>query len=201
MSPRRRWTFIALAAIGTGAATYFAPGSDRAAEIAAPVEAAHATPASHASALGELGKARALRRQRGDLFAPHSWAPPPAPPKPPEVPQEAAPQPPPNPYRFAGTVEYGGTRKVLLTRSGERVFEVKAGEVLEPGFRVQTVSAHEVTLLYEPLNAPLSVALVFQEALPPAAAGSSAPPTAPVVQPLRSPPGPAPREGAEHRVR
>ena len=62
---------------------------------------------------------------------------------------------------------------MLLTRDGDRIFEVAVGEVLEPGFRVQAVTSDAVTLLYEPMNAPLTVALTFPEATPSAAAGSS----------------------------
>ena len=154
-----------MAAIATAAAYYFGPGERKApdaAAIAAPREAV---------TLAELPKGRALGKQRGDLFAPQSWEPP-APPPAAQVQQEAAPRPPPNPYRFAGTVQYGGRRKVLLTSGGERIFEVAVGEVLEPGFRVQAVTSHAVTLLYEPMNAAVTVALVFPEALPSAAAGS-----------------------------
>ncbi len=170
MSPGGRWSLIALAAIGTGVAGFFAPGSYKAVDIVSAGEQAHA--AAIASSANELPERRALGRQRGDLFAPHSWEPP-APLSPPQVQQEAAPQPPPNPYRFAGTVQYGGSRKVLLTRDGDRIFEVAVGEVLEPGFRVQAVTSDAVTLLYEPMNAPLTVALTFPEATPSAAAGSS----------------------------
>jgi hypothetical protein len=184
MSPGRRWSLIALAALGTGVAAFFAPNSDRAVEMVAPLDSAHASAANSAI---EVPKRKALRRQRGDLFTPYSWAPPPPPPQP--VQQEVAPQPPPNPYRFAGTVEYGGSRRILLTRDGSRLFEVKEGEVLEPGFRVQAVAPQAVTLLYEPLNTPMTVALVFPETPPPpatvtagnavpkpAAAGATAPP-------------------------
>ena len=88
-------------------------------------------------------------------------------------------------------LEYGGSRKVLLTRA-DRIFEVKEGEMLEQGFRVQAVTPQAVTLLYEPLDAPVTVALVFQEApaqaaLPEAAAGRTAPPptpTQPIAQPV-----------------
>ncbi|HWM44754.1 MAG TPA: hypothetical protein VNP36_20135 [Burkholderiales bacterium] len=170
MKPRRRWSLIALTAIGTAVAGFFSPGSYRAVDIVSPGEQAHA--AAVASSAIELPRRRLLARQRGDLFQSHSWEPP-APPPPPQQEVVAAPQPPPNPYRFAGSVQYGGSRKVLLTRGGDRVFEVAVGEVLEPGFRVQAVTSDAVTLLYEPMNAAVTVALVFPpEASPSAAAGS-----------------------------
>lgn len=169
MTPRGRWSLIALGAIATAIAAYFSPENREATALAARPE-----PARQAI---EWPVRRALGRQRGELFAAYSPPPPAASPAPPAPAQIEAPQPPPNPYRFAGTVEYGGKRRVLLTR-GDRIFEVKEGETLEPGFRVQSVTADMATLIYEPLNAAIQVALVFQEALQQAAAtaaGATAP--------------------------
>jgi len=128
--------------------------------------------ATGAAAL-ELPERQTLGPQRGDLFSAPPAAPRPAlPPKEPE-PQEAAPAPPPNPYRFAGTVEHDGKRRVFLS-DGARLFEAKAGDPLEHGFKVQSVTADAVTLVYEPLKMQVTIALVFPE--PQAAAGAGAPP-------------------------
>jgi Tfp pilus assembly protein PilP len=102
------------------------------------------------------------------MFATRSWTPKPAAAQKPE-----APKPPPNPYRFAGTVQHDGARKVFLLL-GDRVFEAKEGEYLEQGFRVQSVTDDAVTLVYVPLDMPVTMALVFQEAA--AAAGATAQP-------------------------
>jgi hypothetical protein len=86
--------------------------------------------------------------------------------------QAEAPRPPPNPYRYVGNVEYGGKRRVLLATADDRIVEATEGARLEQGWRVQGVTPHAVTLVYEPLNEPVTVALVFPEV----------PPRAPQVQ-------------------
>jgi hypothetical protein len=168
VTPRGRWSLIALGAIATGIAAYFSPDNREQREATA---IAQREPVPRGI---EWPVRRALGRQRADLFAPHS--PPPARPPQPEPQQQTAAPAPPNPFRFAGSVEYGGRRRVLFTRA-DRIFEVDEGATLDEGFRVQTITPQEVTLLYEPLNASVSVALVFQEPAPQAAAagGPSAP--------------------------
>ena len=169
MTPRRRRTLIALGAVATGIAAYFAPPpAGKPIEVVMPVVPAAARPA----ALGtQLPVREPMGRGRGDLFATRSWAPPP-----PKLQAEPAalpapPAPPPNPYRFAGTLLQGGKRSVFLLL-GDRLVEAKEGEMLEQNFRVQSVTADAVTLVYVPLEAPVTMTLVFPET--PAAA--SAPP-------------------------
>jgi hypothetical protein len=202
VTPRRRWSLIALGAVATGVAAYFGPDSG---EVpgAAPV-AARAAPATRI----EVPARRSLGRQRGELFAPHSPAPPPAPPAPPPPAEVEAPPPIPNPYRYAGSVEYGGKRRVLLTRN-DRIFEVVEGDLLEPEYRVESVNSDAVMLTYMPLQAPVAVALVFQEPPPatvaagravPAAAGPSAPMPQGPVPPGQIPQGPLPQGRPEMGV-
>jgi hypothetical protein len=177
--PRWRWSLISLAAIATGVATFVAPDGGKTVEVAAPAQRpAEATPAvlrQPAPAVDrvvDLPFREPIGRQRGDMFATRSWTPKPAVAQKPE-----APKPPPNPYRFAGTVQHDGARKVFLLL-GDRVFEAKEGETLEQGFRVQSVTEDAVTLVYVPLDMPVKMALAFQEAPAPApaAAGATAPP-------------------------
>jgi hypothetical protein len=48
---------------------------------------------------------------------------------------------------------------------GDRIFEAMEGETLEQGFRVQSVSADAITLVYVPLEKlPVTMALVRQDA-------------------------------------
>jgi hypothetical protein len=153
VSLRRRWSVIAAIAAAVAVAAWIAPEDSKPIERAEAIAAA--AQASPASAL-ELPRRRTLRRQRGELFV--TPAPPPPPPQ--QVQVQAPPAPPPNPYRFAGTVEQGGVTRVLLVL-GDRVFEAKEGEMLEQNFRVQSVTADAVTLVYVPLEAPISIARVF----------------------------------------
>jgi hypothetical protein len=170
---------ISSAAIATGIAAWVGPEDKQVAQVAAPVERAHATPVNVAGAsrpqalTTQLPTREPIGRQRGDLFATRSWAPKPAasnepPPKP---------QPPANPYKFAGTVHHDGHRKVFLILGDGRVVEAKEGEMLEQGFRVKSVSDSAVTLVYEQIpDQPVTIA--FTDPGTAAASGASAPPAA-----------------------
>ena len=87
-----------------------------------------------------------------DLFGSRSWAPPPA-----AIPQTvAAAVPPPLPYRYAGMLAQGGEVQVLLARD-DRVVPAIPGQILDGDYRVESVSAQEIVLLYLPLNARQTV--------------------------------------------
>jgi hypothetical protein len=183
VKPHRRWLLIALAAIGTGIATWSSPPGDEAPQSAAAGASAQSAPP--AAPPLELPARQRLRPLRSPLFQP------PAPPKPP-TPQPAQvepPRPPPNPYRYVGSLEVGGKRRVLLASADDKIVEATEGARLEQGWLVQRVTPHAVTLVYEPLNEPVTLALVFPEpqprALQPqAATGQTAtPPPQPAQQP------------------
>ena len=117
-----------------------------------------------------------IGQQRGDPFATLTWTP---------AAKAAAaskepppkPQPPANPYKFAGTVDHDGHRKVFLILGDGRVVEAKEGEKLEQGFRVKQVSDTQVTLVYEQIpDQPVTIAFTAPGTA--AASGASAPPAA-----------------------
>jgi hypothetical protein len=56
------------------------------------------------------------------------------------------------PYRIAGEVIHDGQARVVLMK-GDRLFTAQAGEALDDGYRVHSVGAHGVTLVYEALGA------------------------------------------------
>jgi hypothetical protein len=180
VTPRRRWAVISLTAIATGVAAWVGPEDKSVAETALPVERAHAAPkpaASSAPIDTQLPVREEIGQQRGDPFATLAWTPPAkaatASKEPPPKPQA-----PPNPYKFAGTVHHDGVRKVFLML-GDHVVEVKAGEKLEQGFRVKSVTDQAVTLVYEQVpDQPVTIATVFSDVPPTAASGASAPPAA-----------------------
>lgn len=170
---------ISLAAMATAIAVWLGPeDNDRqVAEIAAPVERDRTQPppaaarAQQQPLATQLPTRQPIGRQRGDPFSPRSWAPPP---QQQHAQQAATPQPPPNPYRFAGTVQHDGKRKVFLV-SGNRVVEAKEGELLEEGFRVKSVTSDVVTLIYEQVpDTPVTIKLAFGETPAPTAAASAA---------------------------
>jgi hypothetical protein len=121
-----------------------------------------------------LAKRESLGRLRTDPFTPRSWTPPPAPPPPaPVISAPAEPTAPPNPYRFAGTVRYGGILRVALA-AGERIHLVKGGEIIDDLYRVEAVSRDAVRLVYLPLGIEHQLAYTGD--------APQSPPQAPAVQ-------------------
>jgi hypothetical protein len=122
----------------------------------------------------QLPDGRALGRARGELFG----APPPPPQPKPAAPVVEAPVAPPLPYRFAGKVRKGSEEEVLLSK-GEVVFPIKAGETLDGAYKVESVGAHSVELVYLPLGTRERVAVAsVLDAQPPIANAPAAEPVA-----------------------
>jgi len=97
-----------------------------------------------------------------DLFAAKSWAPapPPAPPAPPPPPPPppAAPTAPPLPFKFIGKFDDATTLKAFLQRDA-KAYAVAVGDVIDGSYRVASISAVQMTLIYLPLNIPQTLAL------------------------------------------
>ncbi|HEV2430411.1 MAG TPA: cohesin domain-containing protein [Burkholderiales bacterium] len=143
--------------------------------------AAKTTPAERL----ELPERRGLSRTQGELFG----APPPPAPAPGA--KKAAPAPvvvsapvaPPVPYRFAGKVRKGSEEEVLISK-GDVVVPVKAGDTLDGVYKVESISAERIDLVYLPLGTRdrivVSSALDAEGAQPPLAA-APAPAPAPAA--------------------
>jgi hypothetical protein len=144
VAKRRTWALIALAG-GTALLAYFAPQGAEPGLRAATAGAGSTAPQAGFAIPDKLPKRRAIRTSKKDLF----WAPPPPPP-PPAAP-EAPPPPPHNPYRFAGTSAHNGALQIWLG-TDKRVYEARAGEMLDDDWRVQSVSREAVVLLHVPRN-------------------------------------------------
>lgn len=80
-----------------------------------------------------------------DLFAQHSWY---VPPPPPPAPKPVAP---PLPFQYFGHMATANESKAFLNYQG-RVIAVKAGEVINGTYAVQSVSRNEVVFVYLPLK-------------------------------------------------
>ena len=104
-------------------------------------------------------------KAKADLFASRDWTPR-APPAQVQAAQERSlvPSAPPNPYRFAGTVHYGGSLKAVFIRE-ERVYIAQPEETLDGGYKVLSVTRDAVTLLYTPLDIEQMIALALDRAL------------------------------------
>jgi hypothetical protein len=119
-----------------------------------------ATPGRH-HAVFEFGNRVASDAAAAALFAAHSWyvAPPaPPPPPPPVAVAPPAPTAPPLPFNYMGSYRPDGAQPVFFLTQGDRVYEVKIGDVLDNLYSVDAVNGSNLMLTYKPLN--------IQQALP-----------------------------------
>lgn len=165
-----------LAAVGAAAAVLLPQRTsdlDRTAALASAVEGTGSRSAENRFAA--LPSREGLSRQRGDPFG-VSRAP--APRAAAAAPAQAAPQAPPvptappMPYRVAGQVVRDGVPQVVLARD-DRVIVVREGQVLDGGYRVESITPGGVTLVYTALDARET--LPFSSVLPAPRALAGAP--------------------------
>jgi len=175
-SLRKGMLFGALA--GVVALIAFGPeGEDVARELPEPSAASVAARGKTADNL-RLPDRQGLRKPRGDLFAA-----PPAPKPAATVVAPAAPVAPALPYRFAGIVRQGGETQVLIAK-GDLVFPIKEGETLDGAYRVASIAADRIELVYVPLGTTERIAVS-------SALDVGPPPRAPVANAPRQAPAPA----------
>jgi hypothetical protein len=126
---------------------------------------------------------RGLAKARGELFG----SPPPPPKAAPVVVAAPTPVAPPVPYRFAGKVRKGAEEEVLLSK-GDLVFAIKVGDTLDGMYRVESIGADRIELLYLPLGTTdriiVSSTLDVDAAPPRAAAAPAAVPVPARPEPL-----------------
>ena len=157
MGKRRAWTLTAaslaavIAWLEYGRA--FPPGSADAGSTSGPAAPASRIPQRLPERGGPGGS--------GDLFEFRSWTPPAPPPAALQPSQPVRAEPPPNPYRFAGIAMQDGAVQVFLS-SGERVYEAKAGEMLDDAWRIKSVQRDSVLLLHVPTNVEQRVEQSFR---------------------------------------
>jgi hypothetical protein len=152
------------------------PTAAKAPASAASKDAEHsaAAPASQAKEPG-IPNRLALGKFGTDPFSPQSWLPRR---KPAAVSAAPAPVAPPLPFRFAGQFYREGGTEVYVAR-GEEIFPVKEGDTLDGQYKVDSVSATEVSFVHLPSGTRQTMqfsALREQELT---AQGGSPPPRAP----------------------
>jgi hypothetical protein len=94
------------------------------------------------------------------LFAAHSWYTPPPPPPPAPVPtlteQQAAalrtPTAPPMPFAYMGTYTPDGAAPVFFLTQGDRVYNVRIGDLLDNKYSVDAFANGQLVMTYKPLN-------------------------------------------------
>jgi hypothetical protein len=149
---KRILLWLGAAGVGAAALAQLSPAES---PVSEPARARQSTPAVTGPAserFASLPLREAIGKARGELFGPRSWEP--AAKSVPRRPGAQAPEQPvapPIPYRVAGQVVSENGMRVVLAK-GDRVFEVRQGETLEGGFRVETIEPHSVTFLYVPLG-------------------------------------------------
>ncbi len=89
-----------------------------------------------------------------DLFAGHSWY---TPPPPPPIRARAAPvvrEPtaPPLPFSYIGRYEQDGVQTLFYLVKGDRVYDVKVGDVIDDTYTVDRISNGQLMFTYLPLN-------------------------------------------------
>ena len=92
----------------------------------------------------------------GDLFAARSWKAEPAPGTVTEQPVVAAPvvqvpTAPPLPFQFVGRLDDRSDLQVFL-QSGEKIYVVRKGDVIDETWRIERISKEELSLVYLPLH-------------------------------------------------
>jgi hypothetical protein len=125
---------------------------------------------------------RGLAKARGELFG----SPPPPPKAAPVVVAAPTPVAPPVPYRFAGKVRKGSEEEVLLSK-GDLVFAIKVGDTLDGMYRVESIGADRIELLYLPLGTTerITVSSTLDVDTAPARVAAAAPaPAQPQPQPV-----------------
>jgi hypothetical protein len=116
------------------------------------------------SGLGD--RSRAIPSPEGDAFGKLSWLPPPPPPPPPVVvvpaPRPPPPPPPPPtlPYKFVGLLDDAQTGKPRVFLSlGEKLLVASPGDVLEGGFRLDSIGAQELAFTHMQQNISLKLSV------------------------------------------
>lgn len=124
----------------------------RPATLAPPAALSRAATLADAKPLTALAHRTTEAPDNGNLFAAHSWyiAPPPPPPRP--TPAPVAPTAPPLPYTFIGKYGRGADGTVYFLTRGDRVYDVKQGDVLDGIYRLDAVSDGQLTFTYMPLD-------------------------------------------------
>jgi hypothetical protein len=138
-----------------------APASERAPNVASSVANQNTNKNQSASAdtlkLDTLLPRSMAQVDKEDMFKSKSWyIPPPPPPKPKYVAPPPPPPPPPTapplPYKFMGSFEEPGQKLVVYLSRGDKLYTASAGDTLEGTYKIESISAGQLAMLYLPLN-------------------------------------------------
>lgn len=104
------------------------------------------------------------------------------------------------PYRVAGQVAQGEGAQVVLA-TGDTILTVREGELLEGGYRVESIGPDSVTLLYVPLGVREKLPLDSTLELKPQTAARPAAPAAAAAAGAATSPAPSPAAAVPAQLR
>jgi hypothetical protein len=166
---RRLKALLVLGAV-TGITLWFWPAADDSDTAVAPrtVRSAGSSTSREGSAtggarhvMGSIGfTSRHSSTAAQDLFAPHVWEHKAAPvAQAAVVVAPAAPTAPPLPYTFMGQIQKHGEKTVYFLSQGDRVMDVKVGDIVDGSWHVDSVSDTQLLLTYIPLKTQQSLSI------------------------------------------
>ncbi|MCY1403105.1 hypothetical protein D9M71_182720 [compost metagenome] len=129
-----------------------------------PEQAVQTAAAPRAGAASGAAPRAAGNPMQADLFPAQSWRKAPPPPSPAEMAARVPPPPPPPPmapplpFQFIGRMSDDRQARVFL-QSGDRVYTVHPGDVIDDTYRVDRITATELTFTYLPLHQSQSLAV------------------------------------------
>jgi hypothetical protein len=181
MRARLRKVLLLSAVAGIVALLALEPGRDKALAVSPPGgdAAPKGDPFKASPARLDFPGRRAPGSVHGDLFGS-----PPAPPQPGTIAAPPlSPAAPPVPYRFAGIFRSGAEKEVLISK-GDVVIAIKEGDTLDGTYRVTSIGAERIELVYLPLGATerILVSSILDLAEPAKAAAPAQPSAAPVAE-------------------
>lgn len=191
MDRKRILLWLGASAVGAAALSQLLPADSPVSEPGRARESSSAVVNPASERFAALPLREAIGKARGELFGPRSWAPAaPVVAQRPAAPVPEKPAAPPIPYRVAGQVVAEDGMRVVLAK-GDRVFQVRQGETLEDGFRVESIAPHAVTFVYVPLGLKQELAVAGTGLdLPVNRSVAAVPQSAPQASPAQ-PPAPA----------
>ncbi|HJX19181.1 MAG TPA: hypothetical protein VJ437_13455 [Acidiferrobacterales bacterium] len=151
----RRWLILGALLVGTVVAAVVLDQGDRAESESISVASASAGKKTESAApVIDLEKLKrpAARTDVVNVLGSKTWYVPPPPPKPLPPPPPPPPEAPPLPFVYMGKLQEGGGHLVFFLVKGDRVYTVRAGDVIDATYKVEGVSGGKLTLTYLPLN-------------------------------------------------
>ncbi|HEX8989667.1 MAG TPA: hypothetical protein VF816_17045 [Rhodocyclaceae bacterium] len=151
----RRFWLVALVLVLAAVAGWWIGESPEAEapRAAAPAPAERSLPPSRQSVLPQQQHTAAPVPQPGaDIFAVHTWEPPPPPLPPAGFVAPPPPQAPPLPFRFLGRIAEPGKPQVFLLVEGDHVVSARLGQPVGGAYRLEKFEGGQLFFRYRPMN-------------------------------------------------